>query len=309
VSENLFARLQENPAANLCMDTDAQPTFIFPGEQYALAHAYVPEHIPALMATISQAAPFLIEDYLGFAKDNWIIFVGYPLETPFEAAQCDQCITRALELHRPDYLWFIGPEIPPSLSHSCRARQSDQYFRLDLAGAKIRPALERGVRQAARLLTVEHGRAITREHQSLVDELMRRETLPPMIAELYRAMPDYVAKCESALVLNARDARGRLTAFFVVECAAEKFDTYVLGCHSKKNYVPHASDLLFFEMMGGARQRNKQEINLGLGVNPGIRRFKTKWGGVPYLEYQFCECYFGAQEQASILDALLDMKL
>jgi len=290
------------------MNTDARLELDPSSERYALARAYVPEHIPALMATISQAAPFFIEDYLGFSKDNWVIFVGYPLETPFDATQCDQRIARALELHRPDYLWFIGPKIPASLSHSCRARQSDQYYRLDLTPGKIKPALERGVKQAAKVLTVEHSRAFTREHQSLVDELMRREALPPMIAELYRAMPGYVSKCESALVLNARDARSRLTAFFVIECAAEKFDTYVLGCHSKKNYVPHASDLLFFEMMAGARQRNKQEINLGLGVNPGIRRFKTKWGGVPYLEYEFCECYFGAQEKASILDALLDMK-
>lgn len=290
------------------MNMDARLEFDPSSERYALARAYVPEHIPALMATISQATPFLVEDYLGFAKDNWVIFVGYPLETPFNAAQCDQRIARALELHRPEYLWFIGPEIPPSLTRACRARQSDHYYRLDLTQERIKPSLERSVRQAARALTVEHSRAFTREHQSLVDELMRRKTLPPMIAELYRAMPDYVSKCESALLLSARDARGKLTAFFVVERAAEKFDTYVLGCHSKKHYVPHASDLLFAEMIAGARQRNKREIGLGLGVNPGIRRFKTKWGGVPYLEYEFCECYFGAQEQASILDALLDMK-
>ncbi|MFZ5911536.1 MAG: hypothetical protein ACOYYU_16100 [Chloroflexota bacterium] len=290
------------------MNTDARLKIDSFDERYALARGYVPEHIPALMATISQAAPFFVEDYLGFAKDNWVIFVGYPLETPFDAAQCDQRIARALELHRPDYLWFIGPEIPPSLARACRARQNDQYYRLDLTQERIKPSLERSVRQAAKALSVESNRRFTREHQFLVDELMRRETLPPMIAELYRAMPDYVSKCESALLLNARNVRGRLTAFFVVECAAEKFDTYVLGCHSKKHYVPHASDLLFFEMIAGARQRNKPEINLGLGVNPGIRRFKTKWGGVPSLEYEFCECYFGAQEQTSILDALLDMK-
>lgn len=291
------------------MDKDAQPTQIPPNEQYALAHAYVPEHIPSLMTAISQATPFLVEDYLGFAKDNWVIFVGYPLETPFDATRCDQSIARALELHRPDYLWFIGPQIPPSLARACRARQSDWYYRLDLSQTKIASALERGVRQAARTLTIVPSRVFTREHLSLVDELMRRESLPPMIAELYRAMPAYVSQCESALALDARDSQGRLTAFFVVERAAEKFDTYVLGCHSKKHYIPHASDLLFFEMMADARRRNKTEINLGLGVNPGIRRFKTKWGGAPFLKYEFCECYYGTQEQPSMLDVLLDMKL
>ncbi len=286
------------------MDTVSPNTF--PDERYALMHAYVPEHIPTLMATISQAMLFFVEDYLGFAKDNWVIFVGYPLETPFDAARCDQHIAHVLEARRPDYLWFIGPEIPPSLACSCRTRQSDWYYRLDLAETKIRSALEREVRQAARTLTVVHSRSFTREHESLVDELMRRESLPPMIAELYRAMPAYVSRCESALVLEARDIQNRLIAFFVIEHAADKFDTYVLGAYSKKYYVPHASDLLFFEMMADARRRNKPEINLGLGVNPGIRRFKAKWGGAPSLKYEFCECYFGAP---SMWDVWLDMKL
>jgi hypothetical protein len=118
-------------------------------------------------------------------------------------------------------------------------------------------------------------------------------------------MPDYIAGCESALVLNARNSRGNLSAFFVVECAAERFDTYVLGCYSKKHYIPHASDLLFAEMIDHARERGKSEINLGLGVNAGIRRFKTKWGGLPYLNYEFCECYYGLPEQLSVLEMML----
>ena len=100
-----------------------------------------------------------------------------------------------------------------------------------------------------------------------------------------------------------RDARGALTAFFAVERAATQFDTYVLGCHSKKHYAPHASDLLFARMIEDARAHAKPFINLGLGVNPGITRFKTKWGGAPYLKYEFCECYYGT-ETISIVDSL-----
>ena len=290
------------------MSTDASPALDPNHEHYALSRAYVPEHIPTLMATVSQAVPFLIDDNLGFAKDNWVIFVGYPLGTSFDPAACDKRIARTLELHHPEYLWFIGPEIPPSLVDICRSRQSDQYLRLDLEDWKIKSALQREVNQAARSLTVEHAHEFTREHGSLVDELTRRQELPPLVAELYRSMPDYIAGCESALVLNARDSHGNLSAFFVVECAAERFDTYVLGCYSKKHYIPHASDLLFAEMIAYARKRGKSEINLGLGVNAGIRRFKTKWGGLPYLNYEFCECYYGPPEQLSILEMMLGSK-
>jgi len=261
------------------------------------------------MATVSRARPFLLDDYIGYAKDNWIIFVGYPLEKQFDPAQCDEHINRALEMHRPEYLWFIGPEIPPSLSKTCRKRQSDRYLRINLAELEFKPSLRREVNQAAKSLTVEEGREFTDGHRSLIDEQVQRAELPPLVTELYRSMPDYIAGCETCLLLNARDSHGKLSAFFVVECAAERFDAYVLGCHSKKNYIPHASDLLFSEMIARARERGKSEINLGLGVNRGIRRFKTKWGGEPYLAYEFCECYYGPPEQLAVLDALLGEKL
>jgi hypothetical protein len=291
------------------MSSNSTPKFEPCDESYALSHAYVPEHIPALMTTVSGAEPFLIEDYLGYAGDNWLIFVGYPLEGSFDPAQCDQRINRALNLHRPEHLWFIGPKIPPALAKSTRARQSDQYLRLELANYQIKSTLRREVEVAAKRLSVEAARAFTPEHESLVDELTQRVDLPPMVAELYRSMPEYVAGCESALVLNARDKHGILTAFFVLERAAERFDTYVLGCHSKAHYIPHASDLLFAKMIELAHEREVPEINLGLGVNPGIRRFKTKWGGQPYLDYQFCECYYGPPKGLSVLEALLGENL
>jgi hypothetical protein len=34
-----------------------------------------------------------------------------------------------------------------------------------------------------------------------------------------------------------------------------------------------------------AQSDRKQAINLGLGIHPGIRRFKEKWGGEPFLAH------------------------
>jgi hypothetical protein len=48
-------------------------------EVYFLERAYIPEHILNLMVPISKGEPFLIEDHLVPAKDNWLILVGYPL--------------------------------------------------------------------------------------------------------------------------------------------------------------------------------------------------------------------------------------
>jgi hypothetical protein len=273
-------------------------------EEYILARAYVPEHIVNLMVSISRGEPFFKDDYLGFVKDNWLIFIGYPLEEKFSQERCDKTLKQAVEKYRPEYLWFIGPQIPPSLLHSTKEREADQYYRLDLKQAKLKPSLQRMADKASQELIVERGHIISKDHESLIVELLKREKLPPRLIELYRAMPYYVGHSSSACVLNARDRNGKLSAFFVVELGAKNFSTYVLGSHSKKHYAPHASDLLFFEMIKLTQEHGKNIVNLGLGVNAGIRRFKEKWGGVPYLNYEFCERYYGYTRTISLIKSL-----
>jgi len=273
-------------------------------EAYVLAKAYVPEHIINLMVGVSKGEPFLKEDCLIFMKDNWLILVGYPLDGDFSGERCERILKQAVETFRPEYLWFIGPEIPASLLDSGKERQTDQYYRLDLDRAKLKPSLQRMADKASQELIVERGRSISKEHQVLISEVMKREKLPLRVKELYRAMPDYVFHSSSAWVLDARDKHGKLCAFFIVELGAKNFSTYVLGSHSKKHYVPHASDLLFLEMIELTREDGKNVINLGLGVNEGIRRFKEKWGGIPFLKYEFCERFYGYTRTVSLMKRL-----
>jgi hypothetical protein len=273
-------------------------------EAYILERAYVPEHIVSLMALISKGEPFLIEDHLSFVKDNWLILVGYPLDGNFSQERCERILKQAVETFRPEYLWFIGPEVLASLLDSCKERQTDQYYRLDLELTKPKPSLQRKAEKAAKELTVERSHSISKEHEALIVELLKREKLPPRVRELYRAMPDYIAHSSTAYVLNAWDKKGKLCAFYIVELAAKRFTTYVLGTHSKKNYVPHASDLLFLEMIELTREYGKNTINLGLGVNEGIRRFKEKWGGIPFLNYEFCERFYGTTRTISLIKTI-----
>jgi hypothetical protein len=243
-------------------------------EEYILTRAYVPEHIVSLMVSLSKGEPFFVEDHLIFAKDNWLILVGYPLDGMFSQERCERVLKQAVETFRPEYLWFIGSETTPSLIDTCKE------------------------------LIVERTHSTSKEHKELIAELLRREELPPRIKELYRAMPDYVAHSSSVCVLNALNQQGKLSAFYIVDLGAKNFSTYLIGTHSKKHYVPHASDLLFSEMINLTADHGKNTINLGLGVNEGIRRFKEKWGGVPYLNYEFCERFYGYTRTVSLIKSL-----
>ena len=273
-------------------------------EAYVSEKAYVPEHIINLMGPISKGEPFLKEDHLGFVKDNWLILVGYPLDGDFSQVRGERVVKQVVDTFRPEVLWFIGPEILPSLMVSCKEREADQYYTLDLEHTKLKPSLQRVADKASKELIVERGHSMSKEHNLLVAELLNREKLPPRVTELYRAMPEYVSRSSSACTLDARDRNGKLSAFFVVELGAKNFSTYVLGCHSKKHYVPHASDLLFQEMIKLTREHGKHLIHLGLGVNAGIKRFKEKWGGSPTLRYEFCERDYGTTRTLSLIKSL-----
>lgn len=258
-------------------------------EEYVLTKAYIPEHIAGMMSLISKGEPCLIEDYIYFKKEDWVIFIGYPLERAFTKEHLEASLKEVIQKLKPEYTWFIAPEIPDSFIGSCQNRESDEYFRLNLEGLKIKGSLMRVVKKASRELSVEIEKAVSKEHEEAISEFLEKENPPPMIRQLFLSMRDYVSSSNTAVVLSARDKKKSLSAFYVIDTAANDFATYLIGCYSRKNYVPNASDLLCYEMIALAKEQGKDYISLGLGVNEGIRRFKRKWGGIPFLRYEFCE--------------------
>ncbi len=254
-------------------------------EEYVRENAYVPEHVISLMVGISQAEPFFQEDYLFFVKNDWMIFVGYPLGEEFQEEAFSRVLEKMQEKFQPATTWFIAPAIPESLDPRIQKRETDEYYKLDLRQSGVKRSLQREVEKASLVLRVEKHRDWSPEHTALTREFLDKENLNPRVRELYRRMPQVLAHSETSLALSARDSKGNLSAFFVIELGVPKFATYVVGCYSQTHYVPHASDLLFQEMILLARENRKEYLHLGLGVSEGVRRFKKKWGGFPDLPY------------------------
>jgi hypothetical protein len=252
--------------------------------------ATVPEHLVSLMRLVSGGEPFLVEDHLCYVGEDWCILVGFPLAGAGGPAALPALVDRVERRFRPARLWLVAAEIPAALSSRCREEERDAYYTLPLAGFAVPVALRRTLRRASAEIGVERGRSLAPEHQAAIEEFLERAAVPPRIARLYRAMIGYTAHAVGARVLTARDPAGGVAALYVVDLSAERFATYVVGCHSKKHYVPGASDLLFAEMAALAREHGKEYLHLGLGVNDGIRRFKEKWGGAATRPYAAGEC-------------------
>lgn len=270
-------------------------------ENYILSNAYVPEHIPALITSLSAGEPFLFDDRFVCCKENWLIIIGYPLRQPFDTARLEDFLEEAKKKFRPGRISIIAPELPERMRTHCRETNNDYYYTLDVRNPVMRSPVKRNLKKAAQQLTIECAVRMGAAHQALMREFVERADPPERVKSLLFKMPQYVGAAPHSFVLNAWCAGEKLAAFYVIDFAAKNFGNYIVGCYSKKNYVIGASDLLLFELIKLSREYDKDCIHLGLGISSGIRRFKEKWGAKPSLSYQMCELVF---KKALILDAI-----
>ena len=274
-------------------------------EAYILDRAYVPEHSIRLMTQVSGGEPFLINDFFMCRKANWLILIGYPLADNFTCDALEAVFSKIKKAFHPAWISLVAPELPSSIASSCRETQSDAYFTLETQSPMIRSPVKRNLRKARKNLRVELSTGMQKAHQALMHEFAARTPLPERVERLLFKMPDFVAAADTAFVLNAWDTDHKLTAFYVVDLEANRFANYVIGCHSKTNYVVGASDLLCLELIKLSQEYQKPYIHLGLGVNAGIRRFKEKWGAVPARRYEMCEL---ALKKPSIFRSILSWR-
>lgn len=276
------------------MSAGAKGSMISEDERdYVLENAYVPEHGLSLMASLSGGTPFLIDKkFLCLENQGWVILVGYPLTGGLSPEALERVIKSVRENLHPSRLSIIAPQLPESLKKSSQETEKDNYYILDIRGIKLKSGLSRILRKARAHLTVEISHEIKGEHRGLIKEFLERAKPPERVRNLFDKLPDLLRYSDYASLLNARDSKGRMAAFYVVDMEPGPFSTYVIGCYSKVNYVPGASDLLCHEMIDLSLRGHKKYVHLGLGVNPGIRRFKEKWGGKPALRYEMCEITF-----------------
>jgi len=173
-----------------------------------------------------------------------------------------------------DLTWLPeGKEIHPA----------DQYFRLDLPLKDLSPGVAYMVRRAAKELEIAAGE-FGREHKKIIKDFIGRQNLTDEQIHIFKHVQHYLKRSKTAHLLEVRKA-GRLVAFSVVDLGSARYAFFQFNFRSAKITVPGASDLLFNAMVQLAQSEGKQAINLGLGIHPGIRRFKEKWGGEPFLAH------------------------
>jgi hypothetical protein len=242
--------------------------------------ACVPEHLPTYVEAISDAEPHLHGHYLCFSRRNHLIFVGYPLG--LQQDDTPSAYESACERFRPASVAIIAPEIWLPIESS-QVQTGDHYYRLDLPLNSPNHEVAYMVRRAGRELRVTRGE-FAREHKKLIRAFLTSRNLSREQELIYKRIPRYLKSSATALILEARKS-SELLAFTIVDVGSAEYAFYLFSIRSSKVSVPGASDFLFYEMAKMAEAQGKRALNLGLGIHSGIRRFKEKWGGRPFLPY------------------------
>lgn len=244
------------------------------------AHGYLPEHLPVYLEAVTASKPRLRADHIYLVKGSHLTLIGYPLKGNTDATP--EVYTSLCEDLQPETVALIAPQIwLPSDTYE--AQPGDDYYRLELPLGTLPQGVAYMIRRAGRELRVAEG-SFGREHKRLIREFLSNHSLTPALKKIYKAIPHFLKRSSTARLLEAR--RGdHLAAFNILDLGAADWAFYLFNFRSRKRGVPGASDLLFLEMADMAREEGKGAMNLGLGIHPGIRRFKEKWGGRPFLAH------------------------
>jgi hypothetical protein len=250
-------------------------------------HAYIPEHLPAYVEGISEAEPYLIGDFLCFVTGNRLVFIGYSLGIEgIEPNNTEQAYQSACDRFQPATVAVIAPWLwfPPQ---TCENQQKDDYYRLDLPIKHVHSEVDYMVRRAIREVQVGPGR-FGGEHRQLITDFLSGHEVTQEQKVIFRRIPYYLDHSKTARLLEARRRDGTLAAFTITDIGSAEYAFYLFNFRSIKKSVPGVSDLLFYKMVRLAQSEGKRAINLGLGINPGLRRFKAKWGAIPFFPYTSC---------------------
>ncbi len=273
---------------------------IAPEEQkYIIEHAYVPEHLPHYVTAISRTEPFLIDDFVVHVAGTHLIFVGYPLSGSADESRMQKSLDEAKKRFAPDSFSVIAPSLAAATDDSAPA--ADAYYRLDLSQAVMTRKTENMLRRARSELTVSVGK-IGWAHKWLIRKFIHAHNVDAAQRFIFKRVPHY-AKCNTAVVFEARNARGNLIAFDIADFAPRQYAFYMFNFRSRRHHVPGASDLLLAHIIERAQTEGKRYINLGLGIDQGITFFKKKWGATSFLQCVSWMQECGAQKS---MDSLFD---
>ncbi|MGO9481279.1 MAG: hypothetical protein ACLP05_05815 [Candidatus Kryptoniota bacterium] len=169
-------------------------------KDFIYGHAYVPEHLPDYVESISGAEPFLHEGHVCFVLQRHLIFLGYPLQK--REIEIKDIYESACDRFRAKTVAFIGSSIPAEMGRA-EDYTEDIYYKLDLPLKRLNQDVAYMIRRAERELHVSEG-TFGDEHKALVDQFLCERNLGPGHHEIFNKLPSYLNYSKTVALIEAR---------------------------------------------------------------------------------------------------------
>ena len=248
------------------------------------ADAVVPEQVVAYVSAVAGSRPRMVGPCIGYDSEGEFVLVGYPLHDPRDEGAMAEAVEQALRIPGLRRVTVIGPARPASAPAGSRVEE-DWYYALPVPPPEPAQKLRNLLRRASRDLAVERGSPWGEDHLNLVRRYLDERPLAAGTRHIFARLSGYLAASPGSLLLSARLADGRLAAFAVGEFASLHTALFMFCFRDARLAPPGSSDLLLSGLLEEAGRRGHRRMNLGLGVNAGIRFFKRKWGAVDFLPF------------------------
>ncbi|MBP8645402.1 MAG: hypothetical protein KBH99_04690 [Syntrophobacteraceae bacterium] len=246
------------------------------------AEAVTPEQVLPFACTVSDSRARMIGDCVGLESGGDLVLVGYPLHDPLDTKAMNEAVDQALRIPNLERLTVIGPAQPGAAPEKSVVEE-DCYYALPLPPPPPGQKLRNLLRRAARELKIERNSSWGEHHAALVQSYLDGRYLGTGTRWIFRRLPRYLAASSGSLLLSARLPDGCLAGFAVGEYSSLHTAFFMFSFRDPLSAPPGTADLLLFELLKEGHLRGQVRMNLGLGVNQGIRFFKRKWGAVSFL--------------------------
>ncbi|NLT94797.1 MAG: hypothetical protein GXW85_04570 [Clostridia bacterium] len=259
-------------------------------QEFIYKNAYVPEHLIHYQVAFSDMEPGLKDQFLYYYTDDVVSFIGYPLQGEYEEERFQKAIDQVARQHGPKELRVISAQVCHIPGYELDFQQDeDKYSILDIDSIVIKSKLRNMLNRAGRELCINIAQEYTMEHHILLVDFLNNKKLDRETANFFNRIPDYISYSDKPLILEARFGNGKLQGYTIVDFSNGDYCFYMFNITGdKNNYVPGAADLLLYNLIEIAKNKGISKINLGLGINTGIERFKKKWGQGKDLPFYFC---------------------
>ena len=263
------------------------------GCAHLTAQAYVMEQVAEYVAAVGGMRPVPCGACMAYEDGERGVLAAYPpefdpaLDPPSSeeerVAALRAAVAEFLARTRCASVTILAPARPDAAPPDAAVR-TDAYAFLPLPlqtpGGKLRNMLRRAEREC-----VIAAEAWGEDHAALLRDFCRSHALDEGARIVHTRIDRYLASCPEAVLFAARArSDARLLALAVGEYSSLTTAFYMFAARAPF-CPPGVADALLRALAREAERRGHSQLNLGLGVNEGIRRFKRKWGQARLLPY------------------------